>query len=301
MTRHSSRRTRNRRPIACRAMAVLLLLSVKAAARPVPQVDAGLDEFRHGRYAEALANWEQAARAGDARGALYAGVMYDSGVGVRRDFREAMELYHQAADGGSAVAAFNLGVMYDGGFGVESDQARAAQWYERAAAAGFGRAEYNLAMLYDLGAGVPQDRARAVELYRSAAAQGISAATEHLAALREPAVAARKPRTAPTREPAEDVAMHDFQSAQRVLLSRGAGDASRAARLFRRAAERHNAVAEYDLGYCYEHGLGVAADTAAAARWYHRAASDSADESLRSMAQQSAATVEGATTTQPTN
>ena len=283
-------------------MAGLLLLGLVSAAHSAPQVEAGLDDFRHARFAEALINWEQAARAGDPRGALYAGVLYDSGIGVQRDHREAMEWYQQAADGGSAVAAFNIGVMYDGGFGVAADQSQAAQWYERAATAGFARAEYNLAMLYDLGEGVPQDRDRAAALYRSAAAQGISAATEHLAALREPiSPTVRRPREPDHRKPPQQTPAQDFESAQRVLLSRGAIDAYRATRLFRRAAQRHNAVAEYDLGYCYEHGLGVVADSVKAARWYHRAANDTADSSLRSMAQQSASMVEGQVTTKPTN
>ncbi len=287
-------------------LAALLLAGRVCSAAVMPQVEAGLQDFRHGRFAEALAEWEQAARAGDPRGALYVGVLYDSGIGVPRDYRQAVQWYRQAAADGSAVAAFNIGVMYDGGFGVAADQAEAAAWYEKAAAAGFARAQYNLALLYESGSGVPLDRERAAELYRSAAQHGISAASEHLAAMREPGErfrhsphehnSRRKDTETASRETEAakgepDNAMHAFEHAQQVLLTRGAADAGRAARLFRRAAEGHNAVAEYDLGYCYEHGLGVTANPAKAASWYRRAASDAQDDALRNMAQTSANTV----------
>ncbi len=309
----------------CQVSAGIGLSTQICLAAPVPQVEVGLSNFQHARFAEAQAAWRQAAQAGDPRGALYLGVMFDSGVGAARDFNEAMRWYRQAAAGGSAVAAFNIGVLYDGGFGVAPDPSEAAAWYEKAASAGFGRAEYNLAMLYESGAGVPRDRNRAEALYRSAFAHGIPAAGEHLAAfrdslqppVREPAAPGHRERPKlpvqgadspkvdslnldssqdddpkPDSHGADDAATREFERAQRSVLTRGAANSSRAARLFRRAAEKHNALAEYDLGYCFEHGLGVHADPAAAALWYNRAANDSSDNSLRAMAQTSAGNVQ---------
>jgi TPR repeat protein len=78
--------------------------------------------------------------------------------------------------------------------------------------------------------------------------------------------------------------MDDFQQAQQLLLARGPADAARAAGLFRRAAERGNALAEYDYGYCFEHGLGVPRDPGQALAWYQRAASHAADDAVRSIA-----------------
>ena len=306
----------------CRVLPGLGLFTQVCFAAPAPQVEAGLTDFQHARFAEAQAAWRQAARAGDPRGALYLGVMYDSGVGLPRDWQQAMQWYRQAAAQGSTVAAFNIGVLYDGGFGVAPDRFQAAAWYEKAASAGFGRAEYNLAMLYETGDGVPRDPRRALALYRSAAAHGIAAAGEHLALLREPAepqprstaLSRHAPVEPPVRStagfsrepppvasdadpdadtpPPSDAATKEFQRAQRSVLTRGAANSTRTARLFRRAAEKHNALAEYDLAYCYEHGLGVPADPATAALWYHRAATDSADTSLRSLAQAGAGSLE---------
>jgi TPR repeat protein len=41
---------------------------------------------------------------------------------------------------------------------------------------------------------------------------------------------------------------------------------------YRAAAEKGDAIARYNLGVVYEHGMGVAADRAEALRWYRAAA-----------------------------
>jgi len=41
---------------------------------------------------------------------------------------------------------------------------------------------------------------------------------------------------------------------------------------YRKAAEQNYAPAQYNLGLCYEHGNGVAANRVEAAKWYRKAA-----------------------------
>jgi TPR repeat protein len=60
-----------------------------------------------------------------------------------------------------------------------------------------------------------------------------------------------------------------------VAFAEGNGvakDESKAADLYRRAAEQHYAPAEYDLALLYQEGRGVAENLAEAARWYRAAA-----------------------------
>src|ERR1051326_5820390 len=45
-----------------------------------------------------------------------------------------------------------------------------------------------------------------------------------------------------------------------------------AVRWYRRAAEQGHAVAQYELGFCYESGQGVTKDEVEAVRWYRKAA-----------------------------
>jgi TPR repeat protein len=236
----------------------------------------GLADFRAGNFAEAFAEWRQAAAAGDARGALFVGVLYDTGLGVPQSDQAAMQWYSQAAQAGSPAGAFNVGIMFDAGRGVAPDPGKAAFWYARAAAKGFSRAEYNLAMMYETGSGVPRSRARAIQFYTQAASHGISAARAHLTALGQPFTGVA--------HAVGDPALHEFQQAQQLLLARSPAETTRAVELLRRAANQHNALAEYDLGYCYEHGIGVPRDYDQAYALYQRASGHATDDSLRSIA-----------------
>jgi TPR repeat protein len=271
---------RLRQRAAARAFACAASLILLGAAADQPDVGRGLADFQQGRFAEAFRDWWIANAQGDPRGALYLGVLYDTGLGVRQNYQLAMAWYRHAAEEGSAAGAFNVAVLYDAGYGVAKDPAAAADWYARAAAQGFGRAEYNLAMLYESGEGVSSDRKHAVDLYRRAAQHGIAEARVHLAALGTPWH--RAPHSQQT------TPMDDFQRAEQLLVSRGPGEAAQATALFRQAADKHNPLAEYDLGYSYEHALGVPPDDEQAYRWYRRAAADAKDAQLRSIAQSAA-------------
>ena len=239
----------------------------------------GLEAFQAGRFAEAVQSWQEAAGAGDFKAALYLGVAYDTGFGVAQDYRQALDWYQRAAEAGSVVGAFNAGIMYDAGRGVAQDPAKAAEWYQRAAAQGFGRAEYNLALMSEAGSGVPKDRARAIQLYKAAAAHGVPAARLHLAQL-----GIRAASAGVVRHP-DDGGMLAFEQAQRLFLARDPVASQRAAALFRQAADAGNALAQYDLGYCYEHGIGVPADTSEAIRWFRQSAAKASNPTMRAMAE----------------
>ena len=202
--------------------------------------------------------------------------MYDAGIGVREDYGQALQWYQRAAALGSPAATFNVGVMYDAGKGVPADRAEAAQWYARAAKKGYARADYNLALLYQDGVGVKRDKARAVRLFHAAAQLGLGAARAHLAAL-------GSSFSGPAGS-AADAATQDFADAQATLLSRSPESAGRAVQLFRRAADQGNAMAQYDLGYCYENGIGTPPSRLQAYIWYSRAAAQARDPQLQSIA-----------------
>lgn len=247
-----------------------------AIGRAHAEQDAGLSYYRLGQFAEAFEAWEQAADRGSPQAGLYLGASYDTGLGVTQDYGKALEWYERAAAKGNATAMFNVGVMFDAGRAGRPDPQAAADWYARAAAKGVGRAEYNLALLYESGLGVPRDNGRAVELFRAAASHGISAARDHLARLGHPFAGQQRRSDGP--------GMRDFQLAQQALLARGAVQAENAVALFRRAAQAGNPLAEYDLAYCYEHGIGVPADRVQAAELYRHAAGHASDARIRTLA-----------------
>ena len=256
---------------------IALALASSVAGPSRADTAPGLADFRSGRFAEALRSWQAEAASGDPTAALLVGIMFDTGEGVPRSYVDALTWYRRAADAGSPAGMFNVGVMYDAGRGVAQDRAEAARWYERAASAGFGRADYNLALMYESGDGVAPDRARAATLFEAAAARGVTAARRHLAKLGRPFTGAIAHGT-------EEVGLREFREAQQALLARGTGEAASAAELFRRAAMQHNALAEYDLGYCYENGIGVPQDKRRAYEWYTSAAADAGSLDVRQLA-----------------
>ena len=267
----------------------LCVVGVRAAERPARADDAGdaqgIALFRSGRFAEAYRDWAVAAQAGDGRAARLLGVMYDSGEGVPQDRGQALRWYERAAELGDAAGMFNVAVSYDGGTGVPRDGATAARWYARAAARHFGRAEYNLALMYETGDGVRHDPAAASRLFRAAASHGIAAARAHLPATQE--VMLQLP-------PPNDDAL--FLSAQRALLSRTPADAARAAALFQQAATQDSPagqMAAYDLAWCYENGVGVAANRSQAYALYVHVAANADDPALRRLAEAGALEARG--------
>ena len=264
----------------------ILCIGLGAAGPPPPEVADGLALFKQGRFAEAQREWREAADAGDANAALYVGVSEDVGLGVQRDSGQAALWYAKAAALGSATAMFNLAVLYDAGRGVRPDPAQAALWYRRAADHGYARAEYNLGLMNQDGGGIPRNRERALYWFRRAAHHGLAAAQMHMAQLGDRSRAAG-PRLA------EDSSLQAFQEAETVLLSRKPEEVSRAAQLFHAAAEANNALAAYDLAYCYENAIGVPRDMKRAFQWYSRAAEGARDEGLKSLASNSAAALAG--------
>ena len=224
-----------------------------------------------------MAAWRQAAEQGDPAASLYLGVLYDTGFGVAQDPAQALSWYRRGAERGNPTAMLNAAIMVDAGRGTAADPAAAIPLYRQAAEAGSGRAAYNLGLLYDGGIGVPADRTQALRFFRQAAKDGVAAGRTRLGSMGERhAVVVGRPKV--------DLAMVQFQQAQQALLTRGPDADARAAALFRRAAEAGNPLAAYNLGYCYEHGIGVTADPGQAVAWYRRSATGTSDVALRDIA-----------------
>jgi len=259
-----------------RRQLALLLLSLTAgiavsARAESPLTTQGLAAFSAGRYAEALDEWQRAAQAGDGQAALYVGLLNDLGRGVAQDSKAARTWYERAAALGNPIAMFNIGLLYDSGIGVPRDHVAAADWYRKAAAQGVGRAAYALGLMYEAGDGVPNDRDQAVRYFRQALASGITASRPHLAALGSSNERIKNDKVA-DKEPAKDNGMEEFNRAQELLLKSTPEALPAAIALLREAADKGDTAAAYNLGYCYENGIGAKADRQQAYAWYKRAA-----------------------------
>ncbi len=99
-------------------------------------------------------------------------------------YADAMAQFEQAARNGDPDASWNLGVGYLKGIGVPKDEARAAEWFKRAANLGDTRAQSTLTDLYFRGIGVQRDYVRAYT-WASIAARQQGSGEDRLETLRQ--------------------------------------------------------------------------------------------------------------------
>lgn len=151
---------------------------------------------------------------------------------------EGLRLIQRAADAGSAEGQHRLALVFvNGDAGVPPNATRAVELFEKAAAQGHRRAQLNLGTLYFRGQGVQRDLIQARAWLEQAAMDGDVYATYALAR----AMAENAP-------PAS-------------------ADPTRAADLFRRAAEKGHMLAALRYGMALAEGSGVKQDLPAAQRW----------------------------------
>ena len=249
---------------------VLVALLLAGAAEP-PQNAADGDDTP-----PIVSHWQRLAEEGDGEAALQLGLIYDTGKDVPQDFEKAIHWYRQAADAGSAVAAFDLAALYDAGRTGTRDAAEALRWYRVAADRGFGRAAYVLGVMTEQGDGIAADPVEAARWYRQAMANGVTAARTRLAALR---AAGRKPPDPSTAGP------QAFANAVALWRSGGLDSGDPAALdALRAAAAGGYPLAQYDLGYVYEHGVGIEPQLPLAYAWYKLAAASDGSPTLKAIA-----------------
>lgn len=262
-------------PAACLTILCLIM-------RPADAADLRGDAaFAAGHYAAAFDDWFVAAQAGDASAMAAIGTLYDTGHGVPQNFANALAWYRRAAEAGNVRSMFNVGAMYDNGRGTVRNRNEAIRWYKMAADKGNGRAAYNLGVIYRDADGVARDRSAAIHYFRIASLAGIRAANPNLVALGAPRPQQPVPaRPAPGGETENDL-LARFQSA---ALARTNVDAV-AAKAFAAAipallngASEGNHLAEYDLGFAYELGIGQPVDLVKAYVYYLRAAGSEASQ-----------------------
>ena len=112
------------------------------------------------------------AKGGDAGALCKLGLMYCTGEGVKKDYREGVSWLTRAATLEDKQAQYNLGVLYESGLGVVKNFAEAAKWYRESARQGYAPAQSSLGGMYHDGCGVQRDYVEAADLFRKAAGQG---------------------------------------------------------------------------------------------------------------------------------
>ena len=240
---------------------------------PIAQGDLGTYYLSRKNFPLALKWLQEAARHNYIYAQNNLGFMYAQGLGVPVNYQKAFELFMKSAEKGNAMAQSNVGSMYENGEGVKQDYKKAIIWYEKAAKQGNSDALIHLAMLYEDGKGVKKDIEKAISLYTQAAAQNDAIAMINLGLItsktdkRASREWYRKALEQGQKDNNEEIIKiaRDRLAGLENLENSGAGQ-------YIEAAEKGDAVAQYNLALSYEEGKEVKQDYKKAFEWYSKSA-----------------------------
>jgi hypothetical protein len=152
---------------------------VAAPVPPPPSVNRGVELWRAGDYAAAVAMWQPFADAGDADAMFNIGQAYKLGRSVPKDSLIARDWYRKAAAKGHLPAEANLGILlFQAG-----EKPEAIKWLKLAADQNEMRAQYVLGVAAWNGDGVPKNLALAYAYLSRSSAQGLPDAQSALNSL----------------------------------------------------------------------------------------------------------------------
>lgn len=165
------------------------------------------------------------------------------------DYEEAVACCRKAAEQGYAAAQCQMGLFCVG----EKKYAEAIKWYRLAAEQGNLSAQLTLAEFYEKGTGVAVDLHEALAWYKRM----------------KPPYQAGIARVEAALKAREEPLQEWFEKAEKSYKEKKCGEA---VGWYHKAAQKGHAKAQYMLGYCYEHEVGIRKDMAEAAKWYRKAA-----------------------------
>lgn len=171
------------------------------------------------------------------------------GYGTTIDKEKGIAYWKKASEMGFAGADTWLGIAYRDGNGVEKDVEKGITYLQNSAQDGNVRAMWELADTYYFGEIVPKDVDKAKEYYLQAAEKGNGYGCNMLG-----------------------------------LIAKEEGDISKAFIYYKKGAELKHAYSTFDLGKCYNEGLGTPEDKKAAFDCFQFAADNGIAEAAYSIA-----------------
>jgi uncharacterized protein len=183
-------------------------------------------------------DWFQVSAASDNADALYwLGNLYYDGKVVEQDISKTFHCYKKAAQLGHADALNNYADMYLRGEYVEKDERKALELFTQAANKGVPEAMYTLGYMYSNGVGTDVNETESRKWFTKSALAGDVFAANRLG--------------------------HE-------AVENGRGE--EAITWYKKAAEQGDSYGEFNLGLCYENGIGTPIDRKKAKHWYQKAA-----------------------------
>ncbi|GES98825.1 kinase-like domain-containing protein [Rhizophagus clarus] len=208
-----------------------------------------------------------------------------------QNYKKAFYYFQKAAKNGNKLAQYNLGNCYKNGKGVEQNKRKAFKLYQKSAEQGYKDSQFELGYCYSEGIGTDINKTKAFELYK------IAAKKEHIIAQcilgiiyesgectkidLEKAIYWYK-KAAENGHGAFKLYLKsteqgylDAQFQLGYCYDKGIGTdvvKIRAFELYKMAAEKEHIVAQINLGSLFEHGKGTEKNLERAVYWYNKAA-----------------------------
>ena len=108
---------------------------------------------------------EKGCAQGSAKNCAYLGIMYENGLGIKKNNRKALQAYKKSCNNGDAEGCAYLGSMYEEGKSVKKDYRKAVQLYKIGCNSGYGCSDLGRMYLHGYG-GVGVDYLKASNLFK---------------------------------------------------------------------------------------------------------------------------------------
>ena len=226
-------------------------------------LETGLDEYTKGNFSSSLKLLKPLAERGQLDAEIILGSIYEKGLGVKQDIKAAIKWYEKAAEKLNPQALFQLGDIYETGNGVDRDSDLALQYFDLAANSGelkakdrFNslieelkisaessdpKAQYRLGVSYSSrNHTLPQDLELSVKWLTASAKQGSICAMDLLGNM--------------------------YELGNVPKIEEGWGAAS--AKWYLPAAKLGDPLAQFKIGFLYEHGEGFDKNITESIKWY---------------------------------
>ncbi|CAB4411614.1 unnamed protein product [Rhizophagus irregularis] len=222
---------------------------------------------------QAIYWYKKSAEKGNAIAQYNLGNCYRFGKGVEKDLFKAFEFYEKSSNNGYLNAQFELGYCYSNGFGTVLNIEKACELYKIAAEKGHNNAQYNLSLLlYSPGEGINKVEKDLFEKVEKLAEEGCLDSQNQLGYYYNHGIGTKINKEMAF-ELYKIVAEKDHSIAQNNLgdLYKNDEEFKKAFYWYNKAAEdSNNIIAQYNVGQCYELGIGVDKNYSKAFNYYQK-------------------------------
>jgi len=177
--------------------------------------------------------------------------------------KEEIEILRADAIAGDAVAQNDLGCAYSSGDGVAKNLKEAFTWFERSAKQGNKYGQYNTGRYYQYGYGVGKNICLAIEWYEKSANQGFGKAANMLGEIYEKGYY-------------PNISVYSFNSDDITSIEPNPEEAF----YWYKKGKNSEDLAKFNLGRCYELGIGTPKSLFMACKLYTDCKDEKAQEKL---------------------